>query len=65
MTFYLILDVLKSKYLVKRILDTCILAMGVRGESRISWKGLRKYKGMGVRFADFISFVLKYPMKMK
>ena len=23
------------------------------------------YKGVGVRFADFISFFLKYPMEMK
>ena len=27
--------------------------------------GVHKYKGVGVRFADCISFFLKYPMKMK
>ena len=27
-----------------------------RGESRISGKGVHIYKGMGVSFADFISF---------
>ena len=28
-------------------------------------KGVYMYKGVGVRFTDFISFFLKYPMKMK
>ena len=28
-------------------------------------KGVHKYKDVGVRFAGFISFILKYPMKMK
>ena len=41
---------------------TCILAMpGVRGGSRISGKGVRMYKGMGVSFADFVSFILNIP----
>ena len=29
-----------------------------RGESRISEKGVRMYKGMGVRFGDVISIFL-------
>ena len=29
-----------------------------RGGSRISRKGVHKYKGVGVRFADLISFFL-------
>ena len=33
-----------------------------RGGSRISGKGVHIYKGLGVRFADFISFFLKYSM---
>ena len=28
-------------------------------------RGFIMYKGVGVRFADFISFFPKYPMKMK
>ena len=36
-----------------------------RGGSRISGKGVHMYKGTGVRFSDFISFFLKYPMKIK
>ena len=28
---------------------------------RISGKGVHKYKGMGVRFSDFISFFLNIP----
>ena len=32
-----------------------------RGGSRISGKGVRMYKGVGVRFADFISFFLNIP----
>ena len=28
-------------------------------------RGVHMYKGVGVRFADFISFFLQYPMKMK
>ena len=34
------------------------------GGSRISGKVVRLYKGMGVRFADFLVF-LRYPMKIK
>ena len=36
-----------------------------QGGSRISEKGVRMYKGMGVRFADFSHFSVKYPTKMK
>ena len=36
-----------------------------RGGYRISGKGVQMYKGKGVRFSDFISSFLKYPMKMK
>ena len=32
-----------------------------RGRSKISGKGVCIYKGMGVRFADFISFFLNIP----
>ena len=32
-----------------------------RGGSRISGKGVHIYKGMGVRFASFISFFLNIP----
>ena len=32
-----------------------------RGGSRISEKGVCMYKGMGVRFADFVSFSLNIP----
>ena len=32
-----------------------------RGGSRISGKGFHMYKGVGVRFADFISFFLNIP----
>ena len=35
--------------------------MGTRGGSRISGKGVYMYKGVGVRFADFISFFLNIP----
>ena len=41
------------------------LCMGHRGGSRISRKGVHMFKGVGVRFADFILIFLKYPMKMK
>ena len=34
-----------------------------RGRSRISRKGIHMYKGVGVRFADFISFFLNIPWK--
>ena len=34
-------------------------------ESRISGKGVHMCKGVGVRFADFIYFIIKYPIKMK
>ena len=37
----------------------------IRGRSMISGKGVHMYKGVGVRFADLISFFPKYPMKMK
>ena len=33
----------------------------IRGGSRISGKGVRMYKGMGVHFADFISFFFNIP----
>ena len=36
-----------------------------RSGSRINEKGFHMYKGVGVRFAGFIYFFLKYPMKMK
>ena len=32
-----------------------------RGGSRISGKGVHTYKGVGVRFTDFISFFLNIP----
>ena len=35
----------------------------IRGRSRISGKGVHEYKGVGVRFADFISFFLNMPWK--
>ena len=35
----------------------------LRGGSRISGKGVHMYKGVGVRFADFISFFLNIPWK--
>ena len=41
-----------------RICDKC---PNTRGGSRISGKGGRMYKGMGVCFADFISFFLNIP----
>ena len=34
-----------------------------RGGSRSSGKGVHMFKGVGVRFADFISFLLKIPWK--
>ena len=34
-------------------------------KSRLSGKWVHMYKCDGARFADFISFFLKYPMKMK
>ena len=37
----------------------------IRGGSRISGKGVHMYKGLGVRFADFVSFSIKYPMIKK
>ena len=33
----------------------------IRGGSRISGKGVRMYKGVGVSFAHFISFFLNIP----
>ena len=33
----------------------------LRGGSRISVKGVHMYKGVGVCFADFISFFLNIP----
>ena len=39
------------------------LVLTPRGGSRISGKGVRIYKGMGVRFADFISVFLNIPLK--
>ena len=33
----------------------------IMGGSRISGKGVHVYKGVGVRFADFTSFVLNIP----
>ena len=33
----------------------------VRGGSRIFGKGVHMYKGVGVRFADFITFFLNIP----
>ena len=36
-----------------------------RGGSRISGKGIYMYNVVEVRFADFISFSLKYPIKMR
>ena len=35
--------------------------MGTRGGSRISGEGGHMYNGVGVRFADFISFFLNIP----
>ena len=35
-----------------------------RGESKISGKGVRMHKGVGVRFASFYLIFLKYPLKM-
>ena len=39
----------------------------IQGPIQDFWKGVHIYKGGGggVRFADFISFFLKYHMKMK
>ena len=37
---------------------TCRAYWRCRGGSRVSGKGVRIYKGVGVRFADFISFFL-------
>ena len=37
---------------------SCVI---ISGRSRISIKGVRMYKGMGVRFADLISFFLNIP----
>ena len=37
----------------------------LRGGSWISGHGVHMYKGVGVRFAYFISNFIKYPMKMK
>ena len=31
------------------------------GGSRVSGKGVHMYKGVGVRFADFLSFFLNIP----
>ena len=45
-----------------------VLSESFRGVSKISGKGVHMYKvcvGGRVRFADFISFFLKYSMKMK
>ena len=41
----------------------CIKVWGfdLSGGSMISGKGVHIYKGVGVRFADFISFVLNIP----
>ena len=36
-----------------------------RGGSRISGEGVQMYKLLGARFADFISFFVKYPVKTK
>ena len=33
------------------------------GGSRISGKGVHMFKGVGVRFADFLFIFLKYPLK--
>ena len=41
----------------------CIVFLLNMGGSRISGKGVRMYKGMGVRFGDFISFFLNIPRK--
>ena len=48
-------------------LNSCIaenqenLVRNDRGRSRTSGKGVRMYKGMGISFADFISFFLHFP----
>ena len=42
--------------------DLAHLKKGIhRGGSRISGKGVHMHKGVGVRFADFISFSLNIP----
>ena len=55
------------KYVSQQISGTekaqwSLIIRAVRGGSRIPGKEVRRYKGMGDRFADFISFFL---MKMK
>ena len=39
--------------------------MHARADPGNSGKGVHIYEGVGIRFADFISCFLKYPMKMK
>ena len=35
----------------------------MQGKIKDSWKGVNMYKGVGVRLADFISFILNIPWK--
>ena len=39
--------------------ETNFVLFKFMGGSRISGKGVRMFKGMGIRFADFISFFFK------
>ena len=48
----------------KLYMITEVITLNIRGGSRISEREVWLYKGVWVRFADFIS-VFKYPMKMK
>ena len=42
-----------------------VCSVAFRGGSRISGKEVHMNNGVRNRFADFISFFLKYPMKIK
>ena len=43
-----------------KLLYVSLEMLGTRGRSRISGKGVYNNKGVGIRFAYFISFFLKY-----
>ena len=48
----------------QNILMYCVY-VAFMGRSKISEKGVHMCKGVGVHFADFVLFFIKYPMKME
>ena len=57
--YYILSVIRENKTLAKKAEFT--VCQFNRGGFRISGKGVHMYKGVGVRFADFISFFLNIP----